>query len=321
MTDTAVCPSAEVDKAAISSHYDLPPAFFASFLGPRMAYSCAYFRTPETPLARAEEDKLALTAEKLRLQPGDRVLDVGCGWGSFIDFAEERYGAECVGITLAEEQARTVNARAASRRAADRVRADVVHAYDMDYGAGSFDKIVTIGAIEHMEDLGRVFGNCARMLTDDGLMLVHGMTQPWRYREKLLRGEKDEVEELLEQHFGIGHWHSLWEVTEDLEKSGFEILDVENISQHYKLTVERWLENLIASEDRIVGGGILPEEKYREFVAFFAAYIVSFEMSETICNQILVRKTLEDRLRPPYPLTRDRMVLRPASAASREARP
>ncbi|HEY3318065.1 MAG TPA: cyclopropane-fatty-acyl-phospholipid synthase family protein [Coriobacteriia bacterium] len=313
-TGTATRPERLRDKAAISSHYDLPPEFFASFLGPRMAYSCAYFRSEDTPLAQAEEDKLTLTAEKLCLEPGDRVLDIGCGWGSFIHFAAERYGVTCVGITLAEEQARAVERRAAREGTRERVRADVVHAYDMDYGAGAFDKIVTIGAIEHMEDLGRVFGRCSEMLADDGLMLVHGMTQPWRSRRRLMRGETDEATRLLYEHFGVGHWHSLWEVVEGLEKNGFEILDVENISQHYKLTVERWLDNLLANEDRIVGEGILPDEKVREFIAFFAAYVVSFEMSETICSQVLARKTLEGRLRDPYPLTRERMMMPPPSA-------
>lgn len=295
------------DKASISSHYDLPPEFFAAFLGPRMAYSCAYFRTEDTPLEIAEEDKLRMTAQKLRLEPGLRVLDVGCGWGSFIDYAAERFGTTCVGTTLAEEQARTVNERAEARGRADRVRADVVHAYAMDYGPGSFDRVVTIGAIEHMEDLGRVFGNCAHMLTDDGLMLVHGMTQPWRSREALLHGDLDEAMRLVYEHFGVGHWHSLWEVVEDLEKNGFEVLDVENITRHYGLTVNRWLDNLLANEERIVGGGILPEEKYREFVAFFAAYIAEFEMSETICSQVLCRKTLPGRVRPKLPLTREWM--------------
>ncbi|MCL5291496.1 MAG: cyclopropane-fatty-acyl-phospholipid synthase family protein [Actinobacteria bacterium] len=306
--DPAVEEKISFDKQAIPTHYDLPPAFFASFLGPWMAYSCAYFVDEDGSLERAEEDKLLLTAKKLRLKEDDCILDVGCGWGSFIFFAAEKYGCRAVGTTLSEEQARLVNTLAAERGLSDRIRADVLHVYEMDYPDASFDKIVTIGAIEHMEDLGRVFARCSALLRDDGLFLVHGMTQPWRSREETLAGIRTESDDLLEEHFGVGHWHSLWEVIEALEKNDFEVLDHENITNHYKLTVERWLERLIDGEEKIVGE-ITPEEKYREFIAFFASYIFSFEMNNTLCNQILCRKIKRGELRPNLPLTREHMIL------------
>lgn len=293
---------------AVASHYDLPPKFFAGFLGPRMAYSCAYFTDENNTLDEAEENKLLLTAKKLELKPDELVLDIGCGWGSFMFYAAEKFGCRTVGITLSSEQATFVNEIAAQKGLADRVHARVLHVYDLDYPNSYFDKIVTIGAIEHMDDLHMVFSKSASILKDDGLFLVHGMTKPWPSREEELRGVTSEVGEMVKEHFGVGYWKSLWEVMEALEKSGFEILDHENITRHYQLTVERWLERLQENEEALVDK-VIPEEKYREFLIFMAGYIVGFETSHTLCNQILCRKISCGELRPALPLTRERMII------------
>lgn len=294
---------------AVSSHYNLPPKFFAGFLGPRMAYSCAYFTNEDNTLEEAEENKLLLTARKLDLQEGDVLLDIGCGWGSFLFYAAENFGCRAIGITVAHEQAAFVNQVAEARGLKRKVQADVVHVYNMDYPQESFDKIVTIGAIEHMDDLHRVFGKSARLLKEDGLMLVHGMTKPWSDREEELQGISSEVGEMVKKHFGVGYWKSLWEVMEALEKSGLEIIDHENITRHYQLTVERWLERLQENEAVLVDT-IVPEEIYREFMVFMAGYIVGFETSHTLCNQILCRKISCGDLRPALPLTRENIILR-----------
>ncbi|MBE0447649.1 MAG: class I SAM-dependent methyltransferase [Actinobacteria bacterium] len=295
---------------AVSSHYDLPPKFFAGFLGPRMAYSCAYFIDENDTLDEAEENKLLLTAKKLDLREGELLLDIGCGWGSFIFYAAEKFGCRAIGITVSEEQAAFVNRISEERGLGDRARADVVHVYDMSYPARYFDKIVTIGAIEHMDNLHLVFSKSSEILKDDGLMLVHGMTKPWHDREEELQGITSEVGELVKEHFGIGYWKSLWEVMEALEKSDFEVLDHENITRHYQLTVERWLERLQENEESLIGK-VIDEEKYREFLVFMAGYIVGFETSHTLCNQILCRKINYGEIRPALPLTRENIILSP----------
>ncbi|MHB8840972.1 MAG: class I SAM-dependent methyltransferase [Candidatus Aquicultor sp.] len=298
----------EFQANAVSSHYDLPPKFFAGFLGPRMAYSCGYFTDEDNTLEEAEENKLLLTARKLDIKEEDTILDIGCGWGSFVFYAAENFGCRAVGITLSKEQAAFVNGVAEARGLKDKVRADVIHVYDMDFQRESFDKIVTIGAIEHMDDLHRVFSGSAPFLKEDGLMLVHGMTKPWSDREEELQGITSEVGEMVKEHFGVGYWKSLWEVMEALEKSGFEILDHENITRHYQLTVERWLERLQENEAMLIET-IVPEEIYREFMVFMAGYIVGFETSHTLCNQILCRKISPGDLRPALPLTRETISL------------
>lgn len=297
-----------IQTEAVASHYDLPPQFFASFLGPRMAYSCAYFTSEDDTIDVAEENKLLLTAKKLALKEDDVLLDIGCGWGSFLFYAAENFGCTTTGITLAGEQAAFVNALAKERGLTGKVSAEVRHVYDIDFPDHYFNKIVTIGAIEHMDDLHRVFGTCAPVFADDGLMLVHGMTKPWPDRQYELNGRRSEIGEMVKEHFGVGYWKSLWEVMEALEKNGFEVIDHENITRHYQLTVERWLERLQQNE-ALIADIIVPEEKYREFLVFMAGYIVGFETSHTLCNQILCRKNNCGELRPALPLTREDIIL------------
>jgi cyclopropane-fatty-acyl-phospholipid synthase len=292
----------ENDQKAISTHYDLPPEFFASFLGPRMAYSCGYFTDEDESLDRAEENKLKLTSEKLELNNGEKLLDIGSGWGSMLFYAAQNYGCDVTGISLAQEQVNFVNKKAKSTGLTG-VRSMVMHAYEMDFEENNFDKVVTIGAIEHMEDLSRVFRSVHRIMKDDGLFLVHGMTLPWKRRKEEIEGVYNEAGELVKKHFGIGFWHSLFEIIESLEKEGFEVLDVENITKHYQYTVERWLENLEKKEKEIVGK-IISEDKYREFIAFMASYIVGFEFGSPMCQQILCQKTIPGELRPARPFLR-----------------
>jgi cyclopropane-fatty-acyl-phospholipid synthase len=292
----------------VAKHYDLPAEFFASFLGPYMAYSCDYFTNENDSLEEAEENKLFLTAQKLDLKESDLLLDIGCGWGSFLFYAAEKYGCRTIGITLAGNQASHINGAASQKGLSDKVKATVLHVYDMDFEPEYFDKIVTIGAIEHMDDLHRVFAKCAPILKDDGLMLVHGMTKPWENREEELQGTSAEIDELVKEHFGVGYWKSLWEVMEALEKNKFEILDHENITKHYQLTTERWFERLQANEKELAGR-VVPEEIYREFLVFIAGYSIGFETSHTLCNQILCRKINRGEIRPDVWLTRDKFIM------------
>ena len=293
----------EKEKQAISTHYDLPPEFFKAFLGPKMAYSCAYFSNEDDSLEVAEENKLKLTCEKLELKESEKLLDIGCGWGSMLFYAAENYGCKTIGITLAQEQVEYVNEMAKEKSLEDKVEAKLMHASDMRFKEQHFEKIVTIGAIEHMQDLFRVFRAARRILKEDGLMLVHGMTQPWERRYKILNNEYPEHRELIEMHWGIGCLQSISEVIGAMDSERFEVLDLENITHHYQLTVERWLENLEAKEDE-VSSKITSEEKYREFVAAMASHIVGFEFSSSICQQILCQKLNAGDIRPTRPLQR-----------------
>ena len=231
----------EKERQAISGHYDLPPEFFKAFLGPKMAYSCAYFTHQDESLETAEENKLKLTSEKLELKEDDKLLDIGCGWGSMLFYAAENCGCKTVGITLSQEQADFVNEKAKEKGLETKVKAKLMHANNMNFKAESFEKIVSIGAIEHMKDLFKVFRSARQILKDDGLMLVHGMTQPWERRYKILNNENPEHQELIELHWGVGGLQSISEVISALDSERFEVLDLENITLHYQYTAEQAL--------------------------------------------------------------------------------
>src|SRR5581483_1611400 len=147
------------DRAAKTYHYDRSNEFVELCRDERMTYSCAYWEDPHESLEAAQEHKLDLVCRKLRLRPGERVLDIGCGWGSFVIYAAERYGVETVGITLSEKQALVARERAAAAGLSDRVRIEVRDYRDLD-DPESFDKIASIGMFEHVaaEVLPEYFG-------------------------------------------------------------------------------------------------------------------------------------------------------------------
>lgn len=294
------------DEAGIRFHYDLPPEFFATFLDSGMNYSCAYFDEDDEPLEAAARRKLELIARKLRLRPGDRVLDIGCGWGGFLFHAAAEHGASATGITLSPAQADFVRQRAEEHGLSDRVRVELVHALAMPYAPESFDKIVTVGAIEHISDLPKLFTDCARLLTPHGWMLVHGMSRPWPlYQRNRNEPPGAESKFLREQIFPVGELIPFREHIAALEVGGFEVVDVENITDHYTLTLLRWLENLQSREEELFAQGLVDPTRLRAQVAFLAGSAVGFQDDGIRCYQTLCRKISAAIERPPLPLRRD----------------
>src|SRR5881296_2611377 len=171
------------DRRAISFHYDVSNDFYALFLDKRMVYTCAYYRQPDGDLDQAQEDKLDLVCRKLRLAPGERLLDIGCGWGSLVIWAAERYGVEAYGVTLSAEQAEW--AGSAIRRAGLEGRARVEHLDYRDLPAGlRFEKIAAVGVIEHIgiRNYAAYFARVHELLQPGGLFLNHGITHEKHWR-------------------------------------------------------------------------------------------------------------------------------------------
>src|SRR5579884_121483 len=167
------------DRTAVTYHYDRSNEFFALWLDKRMTYSCAYWDDPSEALEAAQERKLDLVCRKLRLQPGERVLDIGCGWGSFVIYAAERYGVDTVGITLSEKQAQVARERAAAAGLDERVRIEVRDYRDL-HEPESFDKIASIGMFEHVaaEVLPEYFARAYALLRPRGVFMNHGIARP-----------------------------------------------------------------------------------------------------------------------------------------------
>ena len=249
------------DSTVVRHHYDVPEAFYALVLGPTMVYSCAYFDSPDQTLERAQHDKLDLICRKLRLQPGDRLLDIGCGWGSLIIHAAEHYGVRAVGITLSPEQA-----AAAERRIRDAGLQDDCEVRVMDYRElteEGFDAVASVGMYEHVarRDYGRYAGTLMRLVKPGGRVLNHGIAH-------IQPGPDHDRTFMRRFVFPDAELQPLPFLLEALTGVGLEIRDVESLREHYVLTLRRWLANLAEHRDEAIRvGGAERERIWRLYMA------------------------------------------------------
>ncbi|MEO5314512.1 class I SAM-dependent methyltransferase [Pseudarthrobacter sp. CC12] len=278
------------DSAAISHHYDVGNDFYALVLGPSMVYSCAVWPDegappgggPDNGLDSAQEAKLDLVCRKLGLQPGMRVLDVGCGWGSFALHAAARYGARVVGVTLSMEQAILARKRAADAGLTDRVEIRVQDYRDVN--DGPYDAISSIGMSEHV---GRpqtpayaaaLFG----LLRPGGRLLNHAIS--WNAGPTA----PDPDSFIPRYVFPDGEMISLGEMVSALETARFEVLDVEALRPHYALTLRAWVRRLEQNWAEAVQ--LAGEGRARVWRLYMAASAIGFENGLTGVNQVLVRR-------------------------------
>lgn len=274
------------DKQAISHHYDVGNDFYALVLGPSMVYSCAVWTDGGT-LEDAQRDKLDLIARKLALKPGDRLLDVGCGWGSMAVHAAREYGAEVVGITLSREQAAFARKRIADEGLTDRVEIRVQDYRDVR--DGPYDAISSIGMAEHVgtERYREYAEDLYALLKPGGRLLNHQISR---------RPERDEeayhVDAFIDAYvFPDGELAPMGRTLTTLEAAGFEVRDVEALREHYALTLRRWVANLEAHWPRAVK--LTSPGRARIWRLYMAASAVSFERNRIGVNQFLAVRTPE----------------------------
>jgi cyclopropane-fatty-acyl-phospholipid synthase len=232
------------DQRAVTHHYDVSNEFFELFLGPTITYSCAVFSRGATTLEEAQETKLALTYDKLGVEPGARVLDVGCGWGSFAVHAAER-GANVVGITLSEPQAAKARARAEAAGVADRVEIRVQDYRDLR--GERFDAIASIGMVEHVGSvrIDEYARTLAALLEPGGTLLNHGIAR--------LRHTDAEAGAFSERYvFPDAAPLHLSRIMLALERAGFEPLHAEGFRMDYAETLRHWADNLDANLDEAI---------------------------------------------------------------------
>jgi cyclopropane-fatty-acyl-phospholipid synthase len=268
------------DKQAISHHYDVGNDFYELVLGPSMVYSCAYWENGGT-LEDAQRDKLDLVCRKLALKEGDRLLDVGCGWGSMAIHAAREYGARVTGVTLSVEQAAFARKRIAEEGLTDRIEIRVQDYRDVR--DGPYDAISSIGMAEHVGSVRfrEYADDLYALLKPGGRLLNHQIAR---------RPEKDEsayhVDDFIDAYvFPDGELAPAGRTMATLEEAGFEARDVEALREHYALTLRRWVANLEEHWDRAVR--MTSPGRARVWRLYMAASALSFEHNKIGVNQIL----------------------------------
>jgi len=256
-------------------HYNVGNAFYALWLDARMVYSCAYFAHGDDDLDRAQESKLDLICRKLRLRPGDRLLDIGCGWGGLIMHAAKRYGVFALGITLSDAQAELARERIAEAGLSDRCQVEL-----RDYRAlpreGQFDKISSVGMVEHVgrKKLDEYFVSAYGALRPGGLFLNHGIVSIAASRPESLRSRAEariwKRGEFIDRYvFPDGELLPAATVIASAERSGFELRDVESLREHYTLTLRHWVRRLEEHHDE--AAALVGEETYRVWRLYMSA--------------------------------------------------
>jgi len=277
------------DDELIRFHYDVSNDFYALFLDSQMVYSCGYFPTPDTSLDDAQATKLDRICRKLRLRPGDRFLDIGCGWGGLLIHAARNYGVQGHGVTLSQAQFDYANAKVAELGLSDRIKIEMRDYRAIEAPEG-YDKVAQVGMFEHvgLDNHDRHFAHVHKLLRPRGLYMHHAITRwatpdlskfrkPTRYQKVISRfifpgGELDYV--------GL--------TATNLERHGFEVHDVEGMREHYQLTLERWLDRLY--ENREVAAAEVGKTRMRLWMLYFAMFARAFERGTIGIFQTLASK-------------------------------
>jgi cyclopropane-fatty-acyl-phospholipid synthase len=291
----------ERDRQSVTYHYDVSNDFFGLWLDRRMVYSCAYFHAENEALDLAQEHKLDLICRKLRLKTGQRLLDIGCGWGALVIYAARHYGVDATGITLSRPQAELANERIAAEGLQERCRVKVLDYREVDEGEG-FDALASIGMFEHVGAalLPSYFEKAFRLLKPGGAFLNHGIAS--RAPDKPVKGPT-----FTDRYvFPDGELVPIHVTLRAAEEAGFEVRDVESLREHYALTLRHWVRRLEASHDQALTH--VDEPTYRVWRLFMAGSAYGFAAGRLNVYQSLLSKPGPGG-RSGLPLTRQDWIL------------
>ena len=282
------------DLKAVRYHYDVGNEFYALWLDARMVYSCAYFRREDDDLDTAQKDKLEHLCRKLRLKPGERLLDIGCGWGGLVQYAAARYGVHALGITLSEPQAALARRRIAAAGLSERCQIEVCDYRDLTPSV-PFDKVVSVGMFEHVgrAQLPTYFAAAYRLTRPGGLFLNHGIAAPASEavtpRQNWLAARLWQSGAFIQRYvFPDGELLPPHEAIRLAEHAGFETRDVESLREHYALTLRHWVRRLEARHGDAVQ--LVGEATYRVWRLYMSASANGFASGKLALIQALYSK-------------------------------
>ena len=278
------------DAESISYHYDLSNDFYQLWLDRDMAYSCGYFETGEESLDEAQQAKFRLLCRKLRLKPGEYLLDVGCGWGGLARFAAREYGVKVFGITLSKEQLKLARERVNAEGLQDKVDLQLLDYRDLPQD-GRFDKIVSVGMFEHVghANLREYCEILSRAVREGGLVMNHGITSKHTDGRQVGRGAGDFIDRYV---FPNGELPHLSMMTAEISEAGLEVVDVESLRLHYARTLEHWSQRLEQKLD--AAAKQVPEQALRIWRLYLAGCAYAFAHGWINIDQILATKPHAD---------------------------
>lgn len=271
------------DRQAIAHHYDVSNEFYRLWLDERMVYSCAYFHNSSDSLGTAQRNKLEYICRKLDLHPGQRFLDIGCGWGALAIYAAKEYGVRATGVTLSERQAAFAKDRIQEEGVSDRCTVRLLDYRNLDPGE-TFDKIASVGMFEHVgiKQFTAYFHKVWSLLRPGGLFLNHAIAEPPAENAQTGRG-------LIAAYvFPDGELAPLSVAQNAAEKIGFEVRDVESLREHYAKTLELWVARLEARQEEAVR--LVADPTYRLWRLYMAGCSVGFHEGKLQVYQSLYRK-------------------------------
>ncbi|HCS07544.1 C17 cyclopropane fatty acid synthase CfaB [Pseudomonas lundensis] len=292
--DDATPPRQYHDKAtdaeSISYHYDVSNAFYQLWLDRDMVYSCGYFETGEEGLEEAQQAKFRHLCRKLRLKPGEYLLDVGCGWGGLARFAAREFGVKVFGITLSKEQLALAKERVKAEGLQDKVDLQLLDYRDLPQD-GRFDKIVSVGMFEHvghanLREYCQILFNAVR---EGGLVMNHGITAKHTDGRQVGRGAGEFIERYV---FPNGELPHLSMISAEISEAGLEVVDVESLRLHYARTLEHWSQRLEQNLD--AAANEVPEQILRIWRLYLAGCAYAFTRGWINIHQILATKPHAD---------------------------
>lgn len=274
----------ESDSDAIQYHYDVSNEFYAEWLDERMVYSCGYFENGDETLSEAQVKKIDHILTKIQLQPGQRLLDIGCGWGALVLRAAQKFGAHCVGVTLSKNQHALATERVKAAGLEDRI--DIRLQDYRDVKDGPFDRITSVGMFEHVgiNHLAEYFGHIRSLLKPGGWAMNHGITSTDAHDGETRHGGGTFIDRYV---FPQGELPHIGTVLRTMQEGGLEAFDIESLRRHYMRTTQLWSEAFEARSERIKP--MVSEKTWRIWRIYLAGCAWAFEHDEVSIYQVICR--------------------------------